>query len=362
MDQSIGPLTLSRVSSLLFGVPGYQIRLRVRMDDIQLAKESDFGLRRLSNAGGLNIGVLADGCLFAIDRGEILINQILGSPVAGGIHRIDLRVHRDREIRCIPIVGPAADTAFMLTDNQLCWNGEDRELKFRCVLAIHPTSDAWFYRVEIQNKTNQPLTCDAIMLQDVGLATRGQVRNNELFTSQYIDHFAAKHDDVGWVLMSRQNLPQPGDTHPWLMQGCFPKASGVVSDGFDFFGTRHRGNREPIALTHANIGTTIRQYEVSHTAIQSNRVQIEPSSSFAWTFFAEFSADHSDPSSHADLTRIDSLITIDEANGDRPAATHQTGTQPERSLFHTLRCLEAMIYPSAIWIGSFPARGATSNR
>ena len=71
------------------------------------------------------------------------------------------------------------------------WSGDDQGIGFRCTCTLHPDREAWFFRVEIENKTNRPLRCDTILLQDVGLATRGQVRNNELFTSQYIDHFAA---------------------------------------------------------------------------------------------------------------------------------------------------------------------------
>jgi len=59
----------------------------------ELADESGFQAHVLtSDENGVTIKALPSGCIYSIERGEILINQILASPLAGGIHRIYLRI------------------------------------------------------------------------------------------------------------------------------------------------------------------------------------------------------------------------------------------------------------------------------
>ena len=300
----------------------------------QLAKESEFGLRSLCGARGLKIHLLPNGCIYAIEDGHILINQILASPVFGGVHRIYLRIHDQTSIEPFPIVGPGAASAVSITDDQCVWSGERLGLKFRCTCSLHPTRDAWFFHVEVENQSNASLRCDAIMLQDIGLASRAQIRNNELFSSQYLDYFVARHMDLGYVVMCRQNLLQPGETHPWLMLGCSAQASAFVTDGADFFGTAHRDNCRPAALARASIGTHLRQSEVGYTAIQSNLLELTPSASSAWSFFADFDADHPEPSSVDDLARVDALMMPRQRSGSRAGGKEEMQVAPQRSLFH----------------------------
>jgi len=54
-----------------------------------LPRDGDLGLVRIANGSGLSVSVLPNGCLFAIEYGDesgrVMINQVLGSPIAGGI-------------------------------------------------------------------------------------------------------------------------------------------------------------------------------------------------------------------------------------------------------------------------------------
>ncbi len=58
-------------------------------------REEDLRLTRIANRTGLSISLLPNGAIFAIEhvRGEqrIMINQVLGSPIAGGMGRLYLR-------------------------------------------------------------------------------------------------------------------------------------------------------------------------------------------------------------------------------------------------------------------------------
>ena len=62
----------------------------------QLADESAFQSHVLGKPNGVTIKALPNGCIYSIEHGNILINQILASPLAGGIQRIYLRILRQR--------------------------------------------------------------------------------------------------------------------------------------------------------------------------------------------------------------------------------------------------------------------------
>jgi 1,2-beta-oligoglucan phosphorylase len=313
-----------------------------------LADESAFETCAIAGAGGTTIKALRNGCIYSIESGEIQINQILASPLAGGIHRIYLRIHEGRGISSVEIVGPHAASAFSYSQDRFVWSGAWRGLHYRCICRMASAENAWFFEVEVENRSENAVVCDAVMVQDIGLAARGQVRNNENYTSQYLDHFAAPHPELGYVLMTRQNLPQPGGMHPWLLQGCFPKAAGFVTDGFDFFGVGYRATGIPVALSRNIIGERVRQYEAAYTAIQSNQAKIEPSERSVSQFFYKFVADHPEPSSSADMddAGILSLRAAADELAHEPAsmpagAADLSSPKPGRGVFQT-----ADLYPA----------------
>jgi cellobiose phosphorylase len=272
---------------------------------------SGFGLHQIGNPDGLRLSVLPNGCIYAIEYQEILISQVLANPLAGGIHRLYLRVFDDQGICFTEVVGPRATSRLQRAADRVVWSGEWRGgLLYRCTCWLHPSDAGWFFHVEVENRSGDPVHCDTVMVQDVGLATRGQVRNNELFTSQYLDHKQLDHPEFGVALMTRQNLPQHGETHPWLLQGCFSSAVGFTTDGFDFFGILHRAGEAPAALSRPVIGRKVRQHETGYLAVQSHQAVLHGSARHAWTFFSHFLADHLDPSSGDDLNRIQDVCRM----------------------------------------------------
>ena len=159
-------------------------------------RESDIGLRRITNTSGLSISVLPNGCVFAIEhrheRGRTLINQVQGSPLDGGIGRLCLRVGGP-EAAIVEAVGPGAKVSLGAADDCFTWEGETPRVRHSVSLWLHPQQNLWLWRVQVANVHAQPLACDAILVQDIGLGDRGFVMNNEAFASQYIDHHIARH-------------------------------------------------------------------------------------------------------------------------------------------------------------------------
>ena len=67
-------------------------------------RERDLGLNQIENSAGIAISVLPNGCIFSIEHrrpgGATMINQLLGSPIDGGIARLYLRICSGRAALC----------------------------------------------------------------------------------------------------------------------------------------------------------------------------------------------------------------------------------------------------------------------
>ena len=108
-------------------------------------READLGLRTISNKAGVAISVLPNGCLFAIeDRregGPLMINQVLGTALGGGIARLYLRAGAKPDIR--EAVGPAADVDCGAGADRFVWRGEATGVECTTTLWLHPEEPLW---------------------------------------------------------------------------------------------------------------------------------------------------------------------------------------------------------------------------
>src|SRR5262245_5149747 len=115
-------------------------------------RDNDLGLRRIANAAGLSVSVLPNGCLFAIEHEQagsrIMLNQVLGSPVGGGIARLCLRVGGSHT-RVVEIVGPTARVRVGADADRIVWEGETDAMRHRVTLWLPPERSLWFWHVEV---------------------------------------------------------------------------------------------------------------------------------------------------------------------------------------------------------------------
>lgn len=291
-------------------------------------RPGDLGLRRIANGAGLTVDLLPNGSLFAIahdhGRGRTLISQIEGAALEGGISRIWLR-RRGPAPDAAEIVGPGARVSCAAGPDRAVWEGSSLGIGHRVTLWLHPDRAVWLWKVELSNAGPDPLACDVILAQDVGLGDRSFVMNNEAYVSQYIDHHVARHDRFGPVVMSRQNLAQSAG-HPWVAHGCLEGAAAFATDALQLFGPRFRMTSAIDAA--ADLPGTRLQHEVACPAIQSRPIALEPGAMAAVTFFGLHVPDHPEASGPADLHR---LALVETAAADfGPGAT--TPYPPVRSL------------------------------
>lgn len=314
-------------------------------------REDDLGLRRIANAAGLSIAILPNGCLFAIAHdggtGRLLVNQIEGAPLDGGIGRLFLRVGPDAE--AAEIVGPGARVNVGAADDRFVWEGETAGLRHAVTLWLHPERPLWLWRVEATNTGTAPVACDATLVQDVGLGARGFLMSNEAYASQYIDHHVETHADAGPVVMSRQNLAQ-GGRNPWVAHGCLDGAASFATDALQLLGPAYRDSGRIDGA--AELPGAVLQHEVACPIIRSRPATLAAGETATWRFFGVFEPDHPEASGPADLARVDAAATALAAFDPRELAT----APPARSLLQDAAPIAGADLDEAAIAARYPAR------
>jgi cellobiose phosphorylase len=304
--------------------------------EFSLPLEDELGLHRLTNASGLEISVLPNGCVFAIEHvagGErTMISQVFGSPLGSGIGRVLLRIGTDTPP--VEIAGPGASTQIGIAADRFIWEGETDSIRHRVTLWLSPDAPLWLWRVSLENKGAAPRQCDAILIQDLGLAARGLVLANESYASQYIDHHIAAHPQCGPVIMSRQNMAQYG-RNPWAAHGCVDGAARFATDALQLFGPAFRESGEGLAGFGGDLADVKLQHEAACAAIQSRPLTLAPGEKAALTFFGLFDTHHGDATGDADLARLDAAEAAAEAFAEQSVSL----SAPARSILQTARPL-----------------------
>jgi len=295
-------------------------------------REEDLGLTRIANRTGLSIRLLPNGAIFAIEHTQgtrkIMINQVLGSPIAGGMGRLWLRTGGP-EPMILSLAGPDAPCRIGAAHDRFVWQGEQQGLRHKVCLWLHPESDVWFWRLDVVNNRTDELSCDAVFIQDLGLGERGFLMGNEAYASQYLDHFAALHPVMNHILMSRQNLPQQG-AHPWTAHGCLEGAVGFATDFRELMGAAHRDADQFGLPFGASLPSRRLQSETACAALQSEPAALAPGATASWTFFGVLKSDHPAASSAADLSEIDAVERASKAWAQRELSL----SAPARSVLH----------------------------
>jgi len=243
--------------------------------------DADFQLK----AGHLQFSFLTSGDIREITYKNTLINQWVANPVDGSLNQIYLRLHGEDGIKAVPLTGVHAPSRVSYSASKVHWTGTVDGLQYEVTFHLSE-SDIWFWEVQV---TGHDAEVDIVYGQDLGLADKGAVRSNEAYISQYIDHAVFANGDKGYVVCSRQNMPQQG-AFPYLQQGGLTPVAGFSTDGFQFFGLSYKETNVPEALNQDKLPSTVYQYEFAYTALQSERVKVKGTASFV--FYSVFKPDH----------------------------------------------------------------------
>lgn len=287
---------------------------------------------RLTSASGLEAQVNQNGSLRRLDCASVCLTLFPGSEVEGGLANLYLRRHA-AIIEWVPLLGPRSPTVFRpgATPDRVEGVGSWGGVRYSISLVLAADAPVWFWHVQLENTAAVAQRLDVTYAQDVALAPYGAVRMNEFYVSQYIDHTPLEHATRGVFVASRQNQAVDG-RYPWSLIGSLRHGLSFATDALQFYGLTARASGAPIGLVGDLPGRRL-QHEHSLVAIRDDLIVLEPNQSAGTGFFGLYMPDHPSASAPADLTQIDRVTCLPEAQPVRAEA--RPGAVPLRaSLFN----------------------------
>ncbi|WP_173918846.1 GH36-type glycosyl hydrolase domain-containing protein [Halobacillus sp. Marseille-Q1614] len=246
-----------------------------------MTKESTIKL----TAGEYSFSFLTSGDILEANYKSIMINQLISNPVDGSLNNLYLRVHRENEIEAYPLLGVRSRSEAVFSDKHVTWIGIIEDIKYEVTFHLSEQG-VWFWEINVEGQESE---IDIIYGQDIGIADKGGLRNNEAYISQYIDHQIFESDEKGYMVCSRQNQQQ-STGFPYLQQGSLTKSIGYSTDGFQFFGQSYKETDFLAVLNESTLANEVYQYEFAYTALQSEKVNLGGKSQFI--FYGYFKENH----------------------------------------------------------------------
>ncbi len=225
--------------------------------------------KRTIENGGTTFSFLETGDLYEILNGTIMINQLHGNRLDGSCNQLYLRVYTQNGIQTAPMIGSNAKSTFYIDEKQATWQGEFLGIAYQVEFQI-AKSGVWFWQVSLTGSSQK---ADVIYGQDIGNATKGAVRSNEAYMSQYVDHHVSK--EAGTItISSRQNQPQDGN-FPVIEQGSLNSLVAFSTDGYQFFDRDYKETNQAKALKQDFLANEVYQYEFAYVALQTEIYDIK---------------------------------------------------------------------------------------
>ena len=233
---------------------------------------------RLSGHADLSAEINANGSLRRFDCGDISLSLFVGNELEGGPANLYLRMVGDGA-RCIPLLGPQSPTCFEsdARSGRFTGRGSWLDVEYALELVLSKSATAWFWHVQLVNRSAGVQALDLTYAQDLALAPYGAVRMNEFYVSQYVDHTPLSHPTRGMVVASRQNQ-LAGDRHPWTIVGSLRKGASFATDALQFHGLANREGAVTTQLAQELPNRRL-QHEHSMVVVRDTAIRLEPSSS-----------------------------------------------------------------------------------
>ncbi|MBO0472613.1 hypothetical protein IGL98_001681 [Enterococcus sp. DIV0840] len=224
--------------------------------------------KRTIENGGTSVSFLKTGDLYEIMHENIMINQLNGNALDGSCNQLYLRVYDENDIQSIPMIGSNSASKFRIGKEQATWTGNFLGVSYQVDFKLSETG-SWFWQVTL---TGSGQKIDVISGQDIGNATKGAVRSNEAYMSQYVDHHVSKEKEA-IIISSRQNQPQEGK-FPVIEQGSLNPLVAFSTDGYQFFGREYKETNQAKALKQAFLANEVYQYEFAYIALQTRTYDV----------------------------------------------------------------------------------------
>ena len=222
----------------------------------------------------LKISLLPTGDVKEIIRNGVMYTGFVADCANGAIGGIYIREYDNGVITRVFRLNGKGLSNFGVCDKGAVYEGRAGETDYR--LTLRCDDYAWYYTLY----TSGDKEIDVLCTQDIGVGDKGFVRNNELYSAQYLGH-TVKDDVYGFVISSRQNM---GGRHPVLTAGTLGiKATGYSTDGLQFFGSEYRVTNKP-ALIDKQLPCYVHQYEMPFIALSTEKFVPGKERTFAFYF------------------------------------------------------------------------------
>ncbi len=284
----------------------------------------------LRSASGLRIRLNQNGSIERIEFEGRLVNLFPGNELEGGPANLYLR-RRGARIDARALLGPTSPAALELAADALRLRGSWDDIHFRVALVLAESAPAWFWHLELENRSSEARELDLVYAQDLALADPGAVRNNEYYVSQYVDYTPLEHPEHGVALAVRQNLGA-GGAHPLALVASLARAVAFATDALQLHGTGARSGLAPSGLALARLPGRW-QHEHSLAALQDEPIALAPGAAAQRGFCVWLEADHPAASSAADLALLSRALALPEAAAPGWRAAPRAASRPVRSLF-----------------------------
>jgi CRISPR-associated protein Csx3 len=270
---------------------------------LDIGSRPDFARRVYSNPSGLQLALYENGGTIGLYLDGLMVNQVEGHSLQGGLDRVYLRTHDAGAIECHVLSGAAAACTFH--EHGAVWRQDMGQVNASMQMMLHAELPILYRVCHAQNNSAQTVTLDWLLGQDLGLADTGMLKNNEAYVCQYLDHRIAAHSGAGQVVFSRNNLHPE---HPFALNCCMQGAVAASTDGYQFFGTASKLNGAPDALQSRALENRARQYEFAYAALQSQLIELQPGQSTTTVFALHVLKEHPQVTSTADLAMVDEVL------------------------------------------------------
>ena len=284
----------------------------------------------IKNSSGLSFDFLENGSVKHIDVNLIRISLKDASLYSKSGANIYLR-KRTNPVEFKALLGSDSNSHFLIQEKSFVAQGSWDGLDYQCVLQLSEKSLSWQWRVDIENKSGNPVDLDLVYLQDVGLKpiTNGLV--NEYYVSQYIERLILEDKTFGSVVCCRQNTKE-STGHPWLMLACKNKAASGSTDGMQFLGKSFRETGIPEGLMAKTLGGEYAG-ELSMVALQEMPFTLPSGEAHKSVFVTTYLPDHPTATSAADLKQLTDVMQ--EFKNDISVDKEEKFLSPRHNLFNT---------------------------
>lgn len=242
----------------------------------------------LSN-GTIEMSYTEHNVLQAIKVGSVMINLYEPTEFELALSNIYLRRKDGDMITYQPLMYFGEGMRTYRSEGSVKWVTENENFIATVTAMVDRASNILFYTANVENIGSQSVTFDLVMGQDLALADEGAVKSNECYVSQYLDHQIFNDDTYGYVVCSRQNLPQ-STGNPWVQVGALSPVVAFSTDGYQFFGKSYRFTNQPKALTQPLLDNERFQFEMGYVALQTADQTLQSGERSETVFYVQFEA------------------------------------------------------------------------